>query len=336
MLKVMNTSFQMLAELQPIFLQWKRKYYRSDEFMIKVPLNSYTERLNYIIYNDRCGVILTKITEGDIITISGKEYGFPVFKRVVDSDTQTGAAETLQKYYVTSNCITPLQRRISNFTVESDQSRGVTFTYPARFQDLEVVLHEIYLRSGLGWEVIYDSGFIFKTVEGKDRSVNGVLNPVIFAEKYGNLTNPKVIDSTDNYFNVGIVGGQGTGGGRMIETVGTATGNSRYELFIDAQNLSTSALLISKGNEVLQNYSEIIQLDGKFVSTTSFQYGVDYFVGDIVTVIHENYSLDLRLVEVHETKDTQDTLDFVFGHEPRTIQGLINDKINLINSEVRI
>lgn len=338
MIRILNTNFDLEAELQPIYMEWVRRYYRADSFTIKVPLNEYAINSNYVLFNNRVGVITKVVEYKDFLQISGKEYGFAVNKRIVNPDTQTGAGETLQKYYVTANCITPTTRKILNLGVESDQGRGIEITLPARYQDLEELLVEIYQRTGLGWCINYDSGtFTFTTIEGLDRTTSQSTNPrAIFAEEYGNLEEVVVIDSLDGYYNVVYMGGQGTGAGRTVEEVGTASQNERFELFADAKNLTTTAQLQDKGNEILNEYGEEYQMKGTFRSTDSITYETDFNLGDIVTIKHGDYILDLRLVEVKQVIDTQETYNFKFGKEPNTINNALNKRLNLMNSEVRI
>ena len=338
MIRILDTDFNLQAEIEPIYMEWTRRYYRGDSFTFKVPLNTYITSLNYVIFDNRVGVITKIVSYKDYLQVSGKEYGFSVNKRIVSPSTQTGAAETLQKYYVTANCITPTARKILNLSVESDQGRGTSTTLPARYQDLEELLVEIYQRTGLGWCIEYLSGmFIFTTIEGKDRTSTQNINPrAIFAEEYGNLEEVVVTDSINSYFNVVYMGGQGTGAGRTVEEVGTGTQNNRYELFADAKNLSTTTQIQDKGNEILNEYRETYQLAGTFRSTDSITYETDFFLGDIVTVKHDDYMLDLRLVEVKQIIDTKVTYEFTFGKEPNTINNALNKRLSLINSEVRI
>jgi hypothetical protein len=239
---------------------------------------------------------------------------------------------------VTANCITDTQRKLLNFSVESDQQRGSTITLLARYNDLEELLVDIYNRTGLGWCIEYSSGdFIFTTIEGKDRSNTQSTYPrVIFSEQFGNLEKVVVTETVEKHFNYAYMGGPGEGALRTIEEVGTATQNDRYELFVDAKNLTTSAQLQAKGEEVLSVYDTEYQIDASFKSTDSITYDTDFFLGDIVTIKHLDYTLDLRLLEVKQTLDTKETFDFVFGKEPYTINNALNQRLNLMNSEVKI
>jgi hypothetical protein len=341
MIRIMNQSLQMIAELEPIYFEWTRRLFRPDDFTIKVPVNIYTETLNHVVWGNRVATITHKELNKDFITIKGKEYGFPVFNRISFDLERTDQAESLQKYIVETNCITPVTRRIANFSVESDQGRGASITYTGRYKTLEKVMEEIYYRSELGYEVLFDAsnGFIFTTIEGKDRTTSqSVLPPVIFAEKYGNLYDVVVTDSSVNYFTVAYVGGAENAGVRNVKEVGTATGNDRYELFVDAQDIPFAdgdPPLIAKGNEILEEYGQEVTIDADFTSTPSFTYGTDFMIGDLCTVIHEDYQLDLRLLEVKTVIDTKETNTFAWGAEPITLKGVIDKKLSLINSGVR-
>lgn len=75
----------------------------------------------------------------------------------------------------------------------------------------------------------------FELYSGADRR-----SSVIFSEAYENLIATKYIEDETNLGNVALVGGQGEGPSRLKSIAGVASGVDRYEIFVDAKDVSKS------------------------------------------------------------------------------------------------
>lgn len=85
-----------------------------------------------------------------------------------------------------------------------------------------------------GYKVIVDvNKFWFVLYAGTDRS-----DSVIFSKDYENLRSTTYADDSSNLANVALVAGEGEGSARMRNVSGYAEGIDRYEIYVDAKDLS--------------------------------------------------------------------------------------------------
>lgn len=95
-------------------------------------------------------------------------------------------------------------------------------------------IREICKKYNWGYKVVVDSNkFWFVLYAGTDRT-----STVVFSEDYENLRSTKYIDDSSNLANVALVAGEGEGSERMRNVSGFADGINRYEIFVDAKDLS--------------------------------------------------------------------------------------------------
>lgn len=144
------------------------------------------------------------------------------------------------------------------------------------------------------------------------------LPPVVFSPSYGNLAESEYGVSWTNYANTAVeymtVSQHGTN--VIFQSISSGiTGLNRYETFVNLSDLATTwydkdfdkyrALADTRVNETLANHGQNVAFDGKVVFSESFEYGVDYKLGDIVTMENEyGASETLRVVEVIESLDS--------------------------------
>ena len=158
-------------------------------------------------------------------------------------------------------------------------------------------------------------------VKGVDRSYNQSAVPVVvFSPDFDNLISSSYSENYENYSNAAIVGGEGEGADQRLTSVGTATGLNRYESYVDGSSVSSNGeiitleqyykLLTDYGNEqlaILENTTE--SFEGQIVINGMFDYGVDYFLGDLVQIKTEyGISLVVRIAEAIESEDDNGTL----------------------------
>mgnify|MGYP002570552083 FL=1 len=116
---------------------------------------------------------------------------------------------------------------------------------------------------------------------------------------------------------VTLVGGEGEGAGRRYTTVGGGSGLNRRELFTDARDISSNvgsddaltdaeymAQLQQRGKEKLAENVSITSFEGETETTIMFQYGKDFFNGDIVQIANEyGHETKARILEIVRSED---------------------------------
>ena len=166
---------------------------------------------------------------------------------------------------------------------------------------------------------------IFELSQGTDRSILQEINPhIIFSDRYNNLLSFTYFTDTSVKKNYAYVLGKGEGEKRKRTTYFEGSEPSsldRYEVYVDAKDISDEEQVDNETRPLPDaEYSELLKEKGKqnlvptktksesqiAVQSTQFQYGVDYFVGDFVTVEHQRFGIrqnKIQLVGMIESFD---------------------------------
>lgn len=138
----------------------------------------------------------------------------------------------------------------------------------------------------------------------------------LFSDQIDNIDTIRILDDISSYKNFAVVAGEGEGAARIWTTVDIRTSSLEplRELFVDARDLqkrytkvdangSTSEgiytdseyleVLRSRGREKLAEAKRKNPVSIKATDSSIMQYGIDYALGDIVSVRLEKYHLDL-------------------------------------------
>jgi hypothetical protein len=226
-------------------------------------------------------------------------------------DSQTSvAAETAMKHYVGDNMgpAAAAARIVPGLACAADIARGAVISKDARYQNLVDLLAEIGQAGALGWKTTLattlglPSGFTFDVIAGTDRSAS-----VFFDFSFETLASWTELTNLSGSISLALVAGQGLGAARDIVTRPAVepTGFDRREAFVDARDVTVgdTTLLGRRGDDVLAANAGQFSLEANVSAYGSFRYGVDWFLGDIVTVRNKERGLSYpaRIVEVDET-----------------------------------
>ena len=182
------------------------------------------------------------------------------------------------------------------------------------------VIQKICEEQGIGFKITLndEKQFVFELYAGSDRSYDQTRNPyVIFSPKFENIINSNYIESKASLKTVTLVGGEGEGADRRYTTVGGGSGLNRRELFTDARDISSNvgsddaltdaeymAQLQQRGKEKLAENVSITSFEGETETTIMFQYGKDFFNGDIVQIANEyGHETKARILEIVRSED---------------------------------
>jgi len=386
-LRILSSAFQLLCEIKPSYFLYSRHWFLPNTFTLKTSYSlsksQYLQKNNIILYysNDvwRTGVIRKRQKTYEkglkMIEVSGSCYGNWEKKQLYDAtyeltgkDSQYDYAETVMKNYVDRNLVTDAgSRTIPNLTVEGNCHRGLSVRYDARFQEFTSMFQEIYWKSGLGWDVIFDTVtnlFQFTVYQGHNYSSSQVRH-VIFAEKFKNVDSIEVLDDDTNSYDTAFVYGTGvdsvrqggisvvlnsaeTGGWgctlvqmpdyetfRTHAVLGGNLSEGRSEIFIDAADLDSLDKLYNKGYEVLNQHYSNLSMSFMYKQSGSWQYGTDFDLGDIVTVMDDEYEEDLRIIKIDEIWTDRLRINITCGNEPEDLMSKVKKRFNM-NAEMRV
>lgn len=166
------------------------------------------------------------------------------------------------------------------------------------YKPLRDTISSTCIQTGTGYRFV-KKGDHFNCLElyKRDRNYN-----VIFSEEYNNIVEQSYSKDTSNYKNVAIVAGEGEGSERKIVMVDQANDQERYELFVDARDITRKYTDENKVEHTYleKEYEEILKQRGvdklkekKAVedyrvnidaTNDTFVYKKDFFLGDIVKV----------------------------------------------------
>ena len=239
-----------------------------------------------------------------------------VEKDDVEPNLQNGVKKLLNE-----NLINPamLPRKIENFIFEETTDEVITkLTLIASYlgQDLLDVISKLCKEEEIGFKVTLndDDKFVFKLIAGTDRTYDQTENPyVLFSPKRKNIINTNYLESTKTYKNVALIVGETEtktdkdGNEYVVSRIDyefsvlnddqtyAFTGLDRREVFVDATSLKLEdgdngvrtaeeyqALLRKRGIDALIEGAITTAFDGELVPDVMYEYGKDYYIGDLV------------------------------------------------------
>lgn len=132
----------------------------------------------------------------------------------------------------------------------------------------------------------------FDVYMGSDRTLHQTVSPpVVFSPDLGNLQNTSQLKSIAPYKNVAyVLSPVGTEIVYALEANSSTSGFDRKVLFINADDITdtdpdvASAQMIQRGNEQLALSRKILVFDGEVTEASSYLYGRDYGLGDLVSL----------------------------------------------------
>lgn len=239
-----------------------------------------------------------KISGVDDSVILGERLAYPT-PSSADVTAQTSAYDTVTSEiastamygYVERNLISgvaPSARAIPSLVLAPDTTIGTNVTKSARFDILGELLTELAVVDGLGFD-IKQNGLelefsVFEPVNRAGEIRMDVQNNTLSSTSYG-------------YGVMGlsraIVAGQGEGSDRTFVEVDTAQSlaaetlwGRRIETFIDQRNTAVTAELEQAGLEALaESGATVTSVDVVPSSDSTMRYGIDWNLGDSVTVV---------------------------------------------------
>ena len=271
--------------------------------------------------------LITDVENGNFLSITGRELKFILSQRIVWKQTNlTGKAEDAIRTLVTQNAISPTdtKRVIPNLLLGTKAGLTDTIEKQVTGDNLASTIVDIATAYNYGWDIfIYDNKLVFVIYTGLDKSYNQTERPyVVFSDVFENLYNTDYQVSTEEYANCTLIGGEGEGLERVYVSIGVdKTGLNRFETFTDARDLSSNKdsedeipqaqylqLLQERGKENLASLAYTEGFSGEVLSNAAFKYGVDFDLGDIVTVINEyGISKNVRVLSAIESEDATGT-----------------------------
>lgn len=296
---------------------------------------------NYITREDdpcvaRIYSVATDTTEDDgEVIVAGANFAHAVLgRRIIWNTTNTeGNAEAVARSLIVDNCIAPTDKQGNQMKariipeIELGKLSGLSDTMEAAqvsYANLLEYILEICATFHYGLRAIMNidnSKIAIEFYTGTDRSFRQQKNTfVVFSQENENLLGFSYKYDESTKVNAALIGGEGEGIDRKLAQIGTAAGLDRYEVFVDAKDV-TSTIENSDGTKqtyTAEQYNKLLEergrlnlkpasesFDASVDLTRSYQYRKDFDVGDIVTIYdqHTGVYVNVRLMSVLETED---------------------------------
>ena len=354
-LKIFNRELSLIGIIDSFSsLIWNRKYNSIGDFQLNILFteeNNALLNIDNIIYKDNCeaGFITCKEIKIDddgaeIIEVKGKFIIGYLERRIIwgceeiNSDVVQASHQLIK-----NNCIDCIeQRKIPNLIIKDNKEIYIPLIKQVSYENLFDTLSSIAQTNELGLKVdfdIFNKKLIFKIYKGIDRSIDqSKVAPVIFSREFENIFSQNYIESNNNLKNVALIGGRGEGAERKLTSIGNEKGLDRYELFVDAADISDirqienddgtiseeiisneeyNNLLITRGNEKLSEHYKIKSFDSVINTNSNMEYRKDYDLGDIITFFDKKWDIKIntRITEICEVCNNEGlNLNITFGN----------------------
>lgn len=333
--KLENDTFTKIAVIDnATSVIWQKRFNAVGEFEIYIKAS---EKLLELLDGDifvmrddsNVGMYIEKVQlntddeNGDYLTISGHSAEIILSWRVVQRAVYSSATITAES--IIRDLITRLliyfeviinPNAIKWLTLGPNNQWDDKVNRQFTGKNLLEIVQELCMTYNYGFEFSWNgNGFTINLYKGVDRSYDQTDNTfVVFSPEFENLGNTEYIKDTSNYANCCTVGGEGEGSERVFVTVTPENleGFYRRFIYIDARNSSSEDLtekqyrdmLRADGVEALELQKIVTSFSGDILNYNNYTYGVDYGLGDKVSIINE-YGVrgNATITEITEVED---------------------------------
>lgn len=344
-------------------LIWRERFADAGNFELWCPLNDQNSELlqedNLLwIGGESAGVIefkeLTSDEDGTkTIHIQGRlAESYLDYRTIYPTVITTGKVSSILRKHVEDNLINPTDtaRKIPLIELASDQvAYGPSVSYQKTGDTVLLEVSKLCEANSLGFRLQFfprQTKFVFRVYQGTNRTLDqSAVNPVLFSSDLDDILESNYSHNKSELRNFAYVAGEDSGTSRKVQTVGSSSGLSRRELFVDARDLQSensdgttvssseyNSMLIERGKTSLEDYKDIESFSAtlKTSGVTGYKYGVDFFLGDKVTVYDSRLKVRVNAVitEVMKTFDEDgERLDITFGYEQPTLANKLRRRI---------
>lgn len=329
---ILNKEFEIIDVIDYYkSLEWVKRYCDTGDFVLNIIANAHTvqnlKERNYVVREDDDKIYqIEKINlksneeDGDILTVSGRSVEKILAQRIVWKQTRANGGETAEDFIrriITENAINPSDKKRKIPRLKLGEKMGFSEKIEKQLtgDNLLTAVKEICNTYSYGFKIVMNETgeLVFELYKGKDRSYRQNENPfVIFSPDFDNVVNTEYEYDETNISNVALIGGEGEGNERKYQTIGNTEGMERYELFVDAKDVSSNNgeisaaeynnMLIERGREKIAENTFIETYDGELENTNTYIYKEDYDIGDVVQIV-DKFGIEStpRILEIIES-----------------------------------
>ncbi len=307
------------ADKKAMDLLQSNRYLCRDKDIIKT---EYSTRYRNVMIIEKVEVTTTA-EKGMYLIVSGRSLKSILKRRIIwQQSNLAGTAEMGIRRLIMENAVSPQEeeRKIPELVLSEPAGLTEEMTLQVTGDNLGDTIEKICTTYGYGYDIEYNDGkLMFFLFTGSDRSFGQTENPyVIFSSEFDNILESEYTEDFQNYKNVALVAGEGEGIERKTSVAigenGRAGGLKRYEIYVDARDLSSNegeyteeeykSMLANRGMETISGNAIVRSFSGEIETKMMYKINEDYFLGDIVQVENEcGIQASPRVIEVIESED---------------------------------
>ncbi len=341
---VFNSSLDIVGIIDDYYsLIWAERYFEVGDFELELPIEYALDssvafgNFLYIGNSDKLMIIediKPSFAEDKTSLLVRGESVESIFKRriLLDLKNVDNVAEDIIYDLVAENVTNPADadRKISLFSTSfPSTSTTVEFEEQLEIQTLYDAIKTICKSTGLGFKIVNASNLLsFSVYEGEDRSYDQGTNPyVIFSDDFDNVISSSFYESEKDKVNIVLVvtddsvpalqkvfvweeGGSEPTELNRRETVLETT----IDRDIDSPPLGDAkvlAIIGTRGRVIIEEKKTVGLFEGDFDIQGNFEYGVDFFMGDIVQCNLERRNVKARIIELVRSYSTEGEKSYV-------------------------
>lgn len=356
--KVDNETFEQVGLVnQFTSFMWPTTFRGYGQFNLTCPVNDEMRELmkeGYWIWCDgskQAGIIETVRAENDddgtfMYEVSGFTLEYLLTTRIVwgTYNANNIYVSTAARQIVDQAFIDPSDsnRKLSYLQLGEDPVAGGKITKQQTGSEVYSVLDEMLSDVGLGFNIVFDPTkqlLTFDIMQGVDRSTSQNVNDIVVlsTDMEDILTSAYEVSIQDEK-TIAFVQGEDSGSNRKSATAGDEkkVGFDRKEMYVDARDLQSDSTsgspmtdseytkaMKQRGLEKLSDFvrTESFESSIRVFSGTQYKFGVDYFVGDTVTMqdARLGVQVDAVISEAEEDYDDSYALNLTVGYSNLTV-----------------
>lgn len=308
---------------------WTERFYECGEFTMTLPVTeNVVQNLkinDYLIIreSDRVMVVetftlTTDEEEGDLLEIAGRTVESVLERRIIwGKFKEKLGLELAIKKLLEMNVISPTdeKRKIPGIIFKESGIEGINDS----IIDVSLIGDNVYdvvtqwcSENYVGFKMVLNSErtIAFSLSKGINRTrEQREYSPVVFSNAYENLLTSNFVQSEVGYASNMLARGSRENTYMEVMRLEERTGIRRREIFMDESVERESGqtyeqALLKKAKEVFNEHNVIIEFGSEVDIYHQFQYGVDYFLGDIVEVENRyGFGDACRVTEIVYTRD---------------------------------
>lgn len=356
--KVDNETFEQVGLVnQFTSFMWPTTFRGYGQFNLTCPVNDEIRELmkeGYWIWCDgskQAGIIETVRAENDddgmfMYEVSGFTLEYLLTTRIVwgtynanNINVSTAARQIVDQAFINPS---DSNRKLSYLQLGEDPVAGGKITKQQTGSEVYSVLDEMLSDVGLGFNIVFDPTkqlLTFDIMQGVDRSISQNVNDIVVlsTDMEDILTSAYEVSIQDEK-TIAFVQGEDSGSNRKSATAGDEkkVGFDRKEMYVDARDIqsdSTSGASMTDSEYIkamkqrgLEKLSDFVRTESfessiRVFGGTQYKFGVDYFVGDTVTMqdTRLGVQVDAVISEAEEDYDDSYALNLTVGYSNLTV-----------------